>query len=93
MKKLLICMFGLCLAAQAEDSQVVQTLYTCKQGSKERTVEIVYANKDGRAPCDVNYTKDGETKSLWSAKVDTKFCEDKAKEFVDKLNSLGLECK
>jgi hypothetical protein len=72
---------------------VIQTLYSCKQGSEERTVEVVYVNKDGKAPCDVNYTKGGEVKSLWSAKVDTKYCEDKAKEFVDKLKSLGLECK
>jgi len=77
----------------AQDSQVFQTLYTCKQGSKERTVEVVYENKDGKAPCDVKYTKDGEAKSLWSARVDTKYCEDKAKEFVEKLKSLGLECQ
>lgn len=65
--------------------------YVCTQGSMERQIEVVYLGAD-TVPCDVRYTKEGETKVLWSAQAEEGYCEAKAVEFVEKQRGWGWEC-
>ena len=92
MRKLLLSSLalipGLALA-QGEES------YRCTQGGLVRRVEIVHA-EGAQVPCSVNYHKDteapGQSEELWNAQNDPTYCEQKAREFVAKLESLGWQC-
>lgn len=70
--------------------------YTCSLNGLVRRVEINYSAANATLPCDVNYYKDSEApnevNTLWSAQNLTGYCEQKAGEFVDKLQSWGWEC-
>lgn len=72
------------------------TKYTCSLNGLVRRVEINYATDNSPVPCDVNYYKDSEApnevNTLWSAQNLTGYCEQKAGEFVDKLQSWGWQC-
>jgi len=69
--------------------------YQCKYGDMLRRVEI--AHEPGvEVPCSVHYFKDtempGEQQVLWSAESDPTYCQDKAMEFVTKLEGWGWDC-
>ena len=69
--------------------------YQCSLGDLTRRVEIL--TEPGRAvPCEVHYYKDteapGETQVLWSAQSDATYCQQKAEEFVAKLEGWGWSC-
>jgi len=72
------------------------TKYTCSLNGLVRRVEISYATDSSSVPCDVHYYKDSESpnevNTLWSAQNLTGYCEQKAGEFVDKLQSWGWQC-
>ena len=61
-----------------------------------RTIEIVYSNPGQAVPCEVLYARGDETdaQSLWRAQNQAGYCEEKAREFVNKLqNELGWTCR
>ena len=66
----------------------------CTQGALTRTVSVVYADPGQPVPCEVLYEKPSEqqTMTLWRADNEAGYCEDRAREFVQKLNSLGWDC-
>lgn len=64
----------------------------CKNGTQERHVEVVSSNATTGVPCEVKYTRDGQSNVLWSAKSDAGFCKAKAESFADKLKSSGWNC-
>ena len=66
----------------------------CTQGSLTRSVSVVYADPGQPVPCEVLYEKPSEqqTMTLWRAENEAGYCEDRAREFVEKLNSLGWDC-
>jgi len=66
--------------------------YVCKQGNQERTIAIVYANADSAAPCEVTYDKGEGSESLWQAKNDASYCEEKVAAFVEKQRGWGWDC-
>lgn len=68
-----------------------QPTYVCTQGGMERTIEVVYLEADA-VPCEVRYTKNGDTRVLWSAQAEEGYCEAKAAEFVEKQQGWGWEC-
>ena len=78
---------GLTLAGVANASHNA----TCKSGTQERKVEVV-STSDSGAPCEVKYTKDGQSSVLWKAQNDAQFCKTKATELSDKLQSSGWNC-
>ena len=69
--------------------------YQCTHGDLVRRVEI-YTEPGKTVPCEVHYFKDteapGESEVLWSAETQAGFCEQKATEFVAKLQGWGWEC-
>lgn len=77
--------------AIAQDSEK----YKCTYGDMQRRVEI--AHEPGvEVPCSVHYFKDtelpGEQQVLWSADSDPAYCQNKAVEFVAKLEGWGWDC-
>jgi hypothetical protein len=68
--------------------------YNCtRSGVAPRKVEINYLADSKKVPCDVVYTKDGVAKTLWDAKVQEGYCQEKAQEFVEKQKSEGWKCE
>lgn len=64
----------------------------CKSGNSERHIEVVSTNAEKGAPCEVKYTKDGDSKVLWKANSDAQFCKTKATGLADQLASSGWKC-
>lgn len=65
----------------------------CTMNNVERRVEVASTNTTMAVPCKVQYFKeDGSTKILWNAQNDIAYCEAKAREFVQKLETLGWAC-
>lgn len=66
----------------------------CRQGELTRSVEIVYANPDSAVPCEVMYAKPaaGTIEMLWQAMNEAGYCEARAEEFINKLESMGWQC-
>ena len=87
MKVMLLLMLSI-LSFQAS----AQDMYVCKDGSAERTVEVVYSQSGSKVPCEVKYTKASGSQILWSANHEIGYCESKAQAFVTKLDTLGLTC-
>lgn len=70
--------------------------YQCANGELIRRVEIIY--ETGVAvPCEVHYHKDteapGERQVLWSAYIESGYCERKTREFIAQLEGWGWECE
>lgn len=64
----------------------------CIRGKEERKVETVYPEAGKKLPCKVEYTRGGETKTLWAATARDGFCEEKATGFLGKLVESGFHC-
>ncbi|MGB3209483.1 MAG: hypothetical protein WBB19_02140 [Desulforhopalus sp.] len=64
----------------------------CADGQQERIISIMYYDQDAKVPCDVEYTKNGQTEILWHAENEVGYCEEKAEEFTQKLTALGWQC-
>ncbi len=87
MKVVLLLMLSI-LSFQA----YAQDQYVCKNGSTERTVEVVYSQAGSKVPCEVKYTKPSGSQILWSANHEVGYCESKATAFAAKLGTLGWSC-
>lgn len=66
----------------------------CKSGSVERRIEVGGPEEGKNLPCEVKYFKEGqdEPKVLWTAQNDAGYCDTKAKEFAEKLGTMGWTC-
>ena len=86
MKKLLL--LALCaLPAQAVENQAMH----CQRADAVRIIEVVYPQ--GTAlPCEVHYTKDGQTSVLWRASNEAGYCEQKAADFTQRQRDWGWQC-
>jgi hypothetical protein len=80
-------LFAICFCQMA----LADTTYVCTQGDMERKIEVVYLG-EGTVPCEVRYTKNGNTEVLWSAQAEEGYCDAKAAEFVEKQRGWGWEC-
>ncbi|MDJ0905776.1 MAG: hypothetical protein QNI96_07135 [Woeseiaceae bacterium] len=69
--------------------------YQCTHGDLVRRVEI-FTEPGVAVPCEVHYFKDteapGESEVLWSAQAQEGYCEQKAAEFIAKLEGWGWDC-
>lgn len=82
------------LASLVAVSAVANAAVTvCKHGKSERKVEVAYAEQGKKVPCEVKYTKDGSTTTLWTATAKEGFCEEKATGFIGKFVEQGYDCK
>ena len=69
--------------------------FSCVQGTTTRMVSIITEPPSGRQPrgsCRVDYTRDGVTKTLWSASTGHAYCVKKATAFVTKLAEDHYSC-
>lgn len=74
-------------------SQAAENInYSCTMNGAERSISVVYLTNDQEVPCEVRYSKDGETQVLWTYANETGQCEQKAESFAEKQESWGWEC-
>ena len=76
-------------------SEVSASTWTCHKAGLTREVVVFYPEAPARLPCKVFYSKPDENvlpRALWEAKYTQGFCEHKAVEFIEKLNSSGWQC-
>ena len=66
----------------------------CSNGNLQRSVEVVYSNPGHPVPCEVLYNtqNEGTYESLWKANNEAGYCEDRAREFIGKLEQMGWSC-
>jgi hypothetical protein len=68
--------------------------FVCTSGPVKRVVTIYHDSaKRESGGCRVDYTKDGETKSVWTSKKDYAYCVAKAVSLVTKLTEGNFSCK
>lgn len=86
--KPLIFLFALMLA-----SSPALAKYECKHEGLVRTISVVYEG-EGNVPCHVVYDKpnEGMTQIPWNAQNEEGYCEARAAEFSQKLESWGWAC-
>ena len=65
--------------------------YDCVHGGSTRRVEVAFPVA-GETRCEVRYYKDGASHVLWSAQVESGYCETKARDFIAKLQETGWSC-
>ena len=67
--------------------------FTCTRGASTRLISI-YRADDGAdlGRCRVDYTKDGSTKTLWSANRNYPYCVRQALKLVTRLSSSNYSC-
>lgn len=65
--------------------------FECQFQEKARTISVVYPEQTP-TPCEVQYTKDGNTEVLWQANNTEGYCEEKARAFVAKHEGWGWQC-
>ena len=65
----------------------------CRYANLVRSVEVVYSDPGQPVPCEVLYTKTGESITTpWRAQHEAGYCETKAEWLVDRLQSDGWQC-
>ena len=82
------------IAAMLVPLSVNANAWKCEHDGMVREVQVEYLS-DGKVPCNVIYDKPTEgieTKVLWFADKQEGYCEEKAQEFVNKLESWGWSC-
>jgi hypothetical protein len=91
----LIWIFCLLTAGASAQAQMEShEKFVCTSGPVKRVVTIVNDNsKQDSSGCRVDYTKDGETKTVWSSKKDYAYCVSKAVSLVTKLAEGNFSCK
>ncbi|WP_196139591.1 hypothetical protein [Aliikangiella sp. G2MR2-5] len=83
---------GLAIIASSSLSAAENLTTVCKSADNIREISIVYP-EGTQTPCEVHYTKKGETKVLWSAKAESGYCESKAADFIEKQKDWGWQCE
>jgi hypothetical protein len=68
--------------------------FTCTSGAVTRLISIfdLSASEGQPGACRVDYTKDGKTSTLWSARNDYPYCVQKALSLVTKLTESNYSC-
>jgi len=75
-------------SVQAIDNQKT----VCSHGSQIRVIEVAYTSEEN-VPCEVRYSKEEGSQTLWSATNKAGYCEEKAAAFVEKQIGWGWACE
>ena len=85
-----------CLLAFLELASVASaSSWSCQADKHTREVVVFYPKAPARLPCKVYYAKPEENvlpRALWEATNTHNYCENRAKELVEKLSSMGWRC-
>lgn len=79
----LMCISGLLWADQT---------YVCTYGQKERIISVVYRDQETRSPCEVRYSKQCKTETVWTAESAPAYCEARAQALMEKQVGWGWRC-
>ncbi len=82
-----VILFFACFTAFADEE------YVCNNGDAKRVILVTYESDQEQVPCEVQYDKGEGAQTLWSARSEVGFCENKASEFVEKQESWGWSCE
>jgi hypothetical protein len=93
--------WGLALAAMASPPLTAQAAtdeaYLCRNGERERRVELQHPDVQQRLPCQVVYwhdaTQPGDSESLWEAAHDYGYCIEQTRSLVQRLQDGGWRCQ
>lgn len=66
--------------------------YSCTLNGAERLIEVVYPTAGEQLPCEVHYTKEGQTEVLWTYNSEVDKCEVQAASFAQKQATWGWQC-
>jgi len=84
------------MPAKTEGSASMSTgknkISVCKNAGQVRIISVVYKQGESSTSCEVTYEKSTGVKSLWNAKTDLSYCENKAREFVKRQEGWGWVC-
>ena len=82
---------GATLAVLAATASAAPT--ECRYANLVRSIDVVYSEPGQPVPCEVLYTKTGEsTTTPWRAQHEAGYCEARAEWLIDHLKSDGWEC-
>ena len=84
--------YGLAILIFFSGSVYADDSVVCTHGAKERVISVVYDDPSSKVPCEVQYQKDGELKTLWRAVAQAGYCEEKAQGLVQKQIGWGWQC-
>lgn len=88
MKYLLIMTSFIASSVFAAENQTT----LCSFGDQQRKIEVVYP-ESGENTCEVQYTKNGEIKTLWTARSEKEYCQSKAETFIEQQQGWGWKCE
>ena len=91
MKRLTSLSLSISLSLLASYAAADET-YLCTYGQTERVITVVYQDQEKKVPCEVRYQKNGATQTLWEAKSEVGYCEEKAQGLVQKQREWGWLC-
>lgn len=77
-------------AAKLQKEDTPQSILTCTAGSDVRVLEIKPVDGKG---CELQYTKNGKTKTVANANFDLKYCESVQTRISKKLEAAGFDCQ
>jgi hypothetical protein len=91
----LVWIFCAGLAGASAQTQIEShQKFVCTSGPVKRVVTIFHDSGKGESGgCRVDYTKDGETKTVWTSRKDYAYCVAKAVTLVTKLSEGNFSCK
>lgn len=84
---------AVCATMFMASTAMANETYTCTHGAQERQISVEYTNEGSPVPCQVTYTKDTGTETLWNADNLAGYCEEQAAAFVEKQRSWGWTCE
>jgi hypothetical protein len=88
---MLVCLFVVIVPL----TNALAQSWLCENTNLKRYVEIYYPNSPSYSPCSVIYrkpTEDADDRILWQAQNNEGYCKNKAKAFVEKLETWGWRC-
>ena len=89
-----LCLLSFVMTPIANAQTQSHEEFICTFGSDRRVVSLVKADAT-REPksCRMDYTRNGETKTVWSSKNDYAYCTKRALALVTKLAQGNYSCK
>jgi len=91
MNKALVMSVSLLLGVSTSAIALESRTTMCVHDNQTRIIEIVYEGENN-IPCEVKYTKEDTTQTLWRAQNKAGYCENKAAAFVEKQIGWGWSC-
>lgn len=90
MRNIMITGFAALISVNALADENIK--YSCTLDGAERVIEVVYTTPGEKLPCEVHYTKEGQSQVLWTYTNEIEKCETQAASFAEKQTTWGWQC-